>query len=100
MSAHCEIAGCGHALSMHNDLGYCRSRTTPDGMGSCSCESTESSSRTVGVIRWQPGRWWRVMRDGQLWCETSNEQEARESMRAGDRLERLWVRNDEEWRGA
>lgn len=38
---------------------------------------------------WSPTGWWRVIEpDGSLWCETSNEQEARESMRPGDRLDR------------
>ena len=37
----------------------------------------------------RPGRWWRVIApDGSLWCETSSEDEAREEMRPGDRLER------------
>ena len=39
----------------------------------------------------RPGRWWRVIEpDGSLWCETSSEKEARDSMRPGDRLERWW----------
>ena len=39
----------------------------------------------------RPGRWWRVIApDGSLWCETSSEDEARDSMRPGDRLERWW----------
>ena len=39
----------------------------------------------------RPGRWWRVIApDGSLWCETSSEDEAREEMRPGDRLERWW----------
>ena len=39
----------------------------------------------------RPGRWWRVIEpDGNLWCETSSEKEARDSMRPGDRLERWW----------
>lgn len=37
---------------------------------------------------WQPDGWWRVLGpDGALWCETSDEQEARGSMRPGDSLE-------------
>lgn len=48
---------------------------------------------------WQPGRWWRVTApDGSLWAETSDEDEARESMRPGDKLERLWVAEFTEWR--
>lgn len=47
----------------------------------------------------QPGRWWRVISPNDtLWCETSSEQEARDYMRPGDRLQRLWVRQEEEWR--
>lgn len=47
-----------------------------------------------------PGRWWRVMRGEQVWCETSNEAEARRSMSDGDVLLRLWVPDpdDGEWR--
>jgi hypothetical protein len=47
----------------------------------------------VPTIRgdWAPGRWWRVIApDGSLWCETSNEQEARDATRDGDVLERLY----------
>lgn len=48
---------------------------------------------------WMMGRWWRVVDpDGSLWCETSNEQEARSFMREGDRLYKLWVREEQEWR--
>lgn len=48
---------------------------------------------------WQPGRWWSVWApDGSLWCETSNEQEARDAMRPGDRLFRQWVRTETELR--
>ncbi len=37
---------------------------------------------------WTATGWWRVIApDGSLWCETSNEQEARASMRPGDALE-------------
>ena len=48
---------------------------------------------------WEAGRWWRVVApDGSLWCETSDEQEARESLRPGDTLFRLWRRSEQEWR--
>lgn len=34
---------------------------------------------------WEASCWWRVTApDGSLWCETSNEQEARSRMREGD----------------
>lgn len=40
MADKCEIPGCGHAYSMHNELGYCRSKTTPDRQGECICDGT------------------------------------------------------------
>ncbi len=50
---------------------------------------------------WEPGRWWRVLDpDDKLWCETSDEREARASMREGDTLYRLYVKNEREWRDA
>ena len=57
---------------------------------------------------WAPGRWWRVTYvDGagvrRLWCETSLESEARESMATapgGGTLERLYERHNTEWRPA
>jgi hypothetical protein len=46
-----------------------------------------------------PTRWWRVVaEDGSLWCETSDEEEARAAMRPGDKLERLWTATINEWR--
>lgn len=51
----------------------------------------------------EPGRWWRVIApDGSLWCETSDEQEARERKRKGDKLQRLWqfAKVDREWMDA
>ena len=46
-----------------------------------------------------PGRWWVVIApDGKHWCETSVEEEARESMRPGDRLWRQFVCRAEEFR--
>lgn len=49
-----------------------------------------------------PGRWWRVLGpDGSLWCETSDKDEARESMRPRDVLQRQYVVPDvREWREA
>lgn len=42
----------------------------------------------TGIGDWHPDGWWRVLApDGSLWCETSDEQEARKSMRPGDQLE-------------
>ena len=53
----------------------------------------------VEPIPMEEGRWWRVIApDGSLWCETSDEEEAREAVRAGDTLQRLW--RLERWRDA
>ena len=50
---------------------------------------------------WEPGRWWRVIGpDGSMWCETSSEEEARDALRLGFRLENLWSRTEYEWRAA
>lgn len=50
---------------------------------------------------WEEGRWWRVIdADGELWCETSREFEAREAMRPGDKLQRLYRADQKEWRNA
>jgi len=54
-------------------------------------------------IYWTPSRWWRVlMEDGTLFCETSNEQEAREAKavlgRDGSKLQRLYTREQKEWK--
>jgi hypothetical protein len=39
-----------------------------------------------------PARWWRVIApDGSLWCETSDEEEARKAVRPGDKLQRLFA---------
>jgi len=49
--------------------------------------------------KWQRGRWWRVIGpDGEIWCETSSDTEARESMRPGDVLYKEWVLEQVEWR--
>lgn len=46
----------------------------------------------------EPGRWWRVLGpEGELWCETSDEAEARGNVRPGDRLERLYVAKHERY---
>jgi len=58
---------------------------------------------------WEPGRWWRVMPiDRQddpraVWCETSNEAQAREALKTcpgGGVLQRLHERSESEWRPA
>lgn len=53
------------------------------------------------TTEWTPGRWWLVEApDGSLWCETSDEDEARSRMRPGDTLYRSWHRSQDEWRPA
>lgn len=59
---------------------------------------------------WEPGRWWRVVyadgrryADGRLaiWCETSNEQEARAAVGTcpgGGVLQRIFEHHESEWR--
>lgn len=48
---------------------------------------------------WSPTRWWRAIGpDGELWCESSDEQEVRDRARPGDRIEHLWSRTEREWR--
>lgn len=43
------------------------------------------------MSKWYPTKWWRVLApDGELWCETSDENEARSNVRPGDVLERLF----------
>lgn len=52
------------------------------------------------MSQWIRDRWWRVLKDdGTLWCETSDEEEARRSMRPGaTKLQKLWRREQFEWR--
>ena len=46
----------------------------------------------------KPTKWWHVLdSEGGLWCETSNETEARESMRPGDELYRFYQRTESKW---
>lgn len=53
----------------------------------------------MAISEWMMGRWWRVVApDGSLWGETSSEREARSIMRPGDRLYKLWIREEREWR--
>jgi hypothetical protein len=35
----CEL--CGHAFSMHNELGYCRVNKMAGGRGMCTCDGTK-----------------------------------------------------------
>lgn len=51
------------------------------------------AKRTTPIADWKPGRWYSVVApDGSLWCETSSPAEAKESMRLGDTLYRLYER--------
>jgi hypothetical protein len=44
------------------------------------------------AIEWVPGRWWRAVgSDGELWCESSYEQEVRREARPGDRIDQWWT---------
>lgn len=55
--------------------------------------------REAADAAWEPGRWWRVLGpDDRLWCEASDEDEVRRSMRPGDRLERRYERRESQWR--
>lgn len=46
----------------------------------------------------EPSKWWRVLGpDGNVWCETSSQKEAVDSMRPGDKLFRLHTRTEEKW---
>lgn len=64
----------------------------------------EDGVRSVDVPPggWAPTKWWRVMRDGELWCETSFEGEARQEAREGGVPERFWTWQSAlgEWRPA
>lgn len=47
---------------------------------------------------WQPTGWWRIMRDGRVWMETSDEAEARAALEPGETLLRLYESRETEWR--
>ena len=48
---------------------------------------------------WKEGRWWRILDEqGNLWCETSDANEARQFLRPGDKLQKLWYREERQWR--
>jgi hypothetical protein len=48
---------------------------------------------------WWPTRWWRVvLKDGTLWCETSDEAEARERIPKGAKLQHMFQKTKREWR--
>lgn len=49
-------------------------------------------------VGWEATRWWRVVDpDGKLWCETSDEKEARKCMRPGDTLWRMYQNVERKW---
>jgi hypothetical protein len=48
---------------------------------------------------WKPTRWWRVLGpDDSLWCETSSEKEARDSLKPGYSLQQLYEKVERRWR--
>lgn len=50
---------------------------------------------------WFPTRWWRVvLADGTVWCETSDEDEAREEVPKGATVQHLFEKHNREWRDA
>jgi hypothetical protein len=50
---------------------------------------------------WKRDGWWRVEApDGSIWCETSDEEEAREFMREGDTLLVHLKCTEEKWSAA
>jgi len=51
----------------------------------------------MGMMK--PTGWWRVIAaDRSLWLETSDEQEARDAVRPGDKLQQQYSWTAEEWR--
>jgi hypothetical protein len=48
---------------------------------------------------YKPTKWWQVLDEtGKLWCETSNEKEARDAMKPGHTLLRLYEKVQVQWR--
>lgn len=58
--------------------------------------------RELAGIQLEPGHWWRVTYSGGIWCETSDEQDAKERLLTvpggGGTLQRLYVKTVYEWR--
>jgi hypothetical protein len=49
-------------------------------------------------LQMQPTKWWRVIApDGSLRAETSNEDDARQRVRPGDTLQRLYMAQTSQW---
>lgn len=62
-------------------------------------EKVRDLQAKLDAIEYRLTRWWRVLTpEGTLWCETSDEAEARASMRPGDRLQRWYEAYLAEWR--
>ena len=50
---------------------------------------------------WERGRWWRAIGpDGEVWAESSDEEEVRELARPTDTVQNLWEKREQEWRDA
>lgn len=47
---------------------------------------------------WHPTRWWRAVGpSGDLWCESSDEDEVKRMARPTDTIQRLWAQTKKEW---
>lgn len=42
-----KCSACGHSWRMHNELAYCRSKTTHDRQGECTCGMTNHVDRKL-----------------------------------------------------
>jgi hypothetical protein len=42
-----KCSGCGHSHRLHNELAYCRSNTSHDGSGPCTCGSPNAENRKL-----------------------------------------------------
>jgi hypothetical protein len=42
-----KCSACGHALSMHNELAYCRAKTSHDRSGPCVCGLPNAENRRL-----------------------------------------------------
>ena len=61
--------------------------------------SLQYSDGPLGEGNWVPTGWWRVVnRDGQIWCETGNQQEALDSMQPGHILYELYEKKQTQWK--
>ena len=63
----------------------------------------DAADALTGADRaWEPTRWWRAIgADGQVWCESTDEDEVRSAARPTDAIEQLWREVPrEEWQPA